>query len=295
LRGWQTHRTGKSYAHLLRLDSSNNGVPARAGNLQRNPFHVLSIAPARAARSAKIMSAIKSGLQAVRARIATAAQAVGRDPGDIELVAVSKTFPASALVEAVDCGQRVFGENYAHEGVAKMLAVRDVVASLPQRLAWHFIGPIQSNKTRLIAEHFDWVQSVDRLTVAQRLSQQRPPHLPELQICIQVNVSGESTKHGVAPEAVAALAQEVRALPHVRLRGLMTIPEPATDPERAREQLRTLRELKERLEGIVDGLDTLSMGMSDDLELAIAEGATMVRIGRAIFGERAPKSSKTIL
>jgi len=170
-----------------------------------------------------------------------------------------------------------------------------VVASLPQRLAWHFIGPIQSNKTRLIAEHFDWVQSVDRLTVAQRLSQQRPPHLPELQICIQVNVSGESTKHGVAPEAVAALAQEVRALPHVRLRGLMTIPEPATDPERAREQLRTLRELKERLEGIVDGLDTLSMGMSDDLELAIAEGATMVRIGRAIFGERAPKSSKTIL
>ena len=241
------------------------------------------------------MSAIKTGLQAVRGRIATAAQAVGRDPGDIELVAVSKTFPASALVEAVDCGQRVFGENYAHEGVAKMLAVRDVVASLPQRLAWHFIGPIQSNKTRLIAEHFDWVQSVDRLTVAQRLSQQRPPHLPELQICIQVNVSGESTKHGVAPEAVAALAQEVRALPHVRLRGLMTIPEPATDPERAREQLRTLRELKERLDGIVDGLDTLSMGMSDDLELAIAEGATMVRIGRAIFGERAPKSSKTIL
>jgi len=241
------------------------------------------------------MSAIKSGLQAVRARIATAAQAVGRDPGDIELVAVSKTFPASALVEAVDCGQRVFGENYAHEGVAKMLAVRDLVASLPQRLVWHFIGPIQSNKTRLIAEHFDWVQSVDRLTVAQRLSQQRPPHLPELQICIQVNVSGESTKHGVAPEAVAALAQEVRALPHVRLRGLMTIPEPATDPERAREQLRTLRELKERLDGIVDGLDTLSMGMSDDLELAIAEGATMVRIGRAIFGERAPKSSKTIL
>jgi pyridoxal phosphate enzyme (YggS family) len=241
------------------------------------------------------MSAIKSGLQAVRGRIATAAQAVGRDPGDIELVAVSKTFPASALVEAVDCGQRVFGENYAHEGVAKMLAVRDLIASLPPRLVWHFIGPIQSNKTRLIAEHFDWVQSVDRLTVAQRLSQQRPPHLPELQICIQVNVSGESTKHGVAPEAVAALAQEVRALPRVRLRGLMTIPEPDTEPERAREQLRTLRELKERLDGIVDGLDTLSMGMSDDLELAIAEGATMVRIGRAIFGERALKSSKTSL
>jgi pyridoxal phosphate enzyme (YggS family) len=241
------------------------------------------------------MSAIKSGLQAVRARIAAAAQAVGRNPGDIELVAVSKTFPASALVEAVDCGQRVFGENYAHEGVAKMLAVRDLIASLPQRLVWHFIGPIQSNKTRLIAEHFDWVQSVDRLTVAQRLSQQRPPHLPELQICIQVNVSGESTKHGVAPDGVAPLAREVCALPRVRLRGLMTIPEPATEPERVREQLRTLRELKDRLDGNVDGLDTLSMGMSDDLELAIAEGATMVRIGRAIFGERAPKSSKTSL
>ena len=240
------------------------------------------------------MSAIESGLANVRARIETAARAAGRRPEDIELVAVSKTFRAEDVAEAVRCGQRAFGENYAQEGVAKMLAVRQRCAS-GAPLIWHFIGPIQSNKTRLIAEHFDWVQSVDRLTVAQRLSQQRPPHLPELQICIQVNVSGESTKHGVAPEAVAALAQEVRALPHVRLRGLMTIPEPATDPERAREQLRTLRELKERLEGIVDGLDTLSMGMSDDLELAIAEGATMVRIGRAIFGERAPKSSKTIL
>ena len=239
------------------------------------------------------MSAIKTGLQAVRARIATAAQVARRDPEDIELVAVSKTFPAEALVEAVRCGQYVFGENYAREGVAKMLAVLDLIASLPQPLVWHFIGPIQTNKTRLIAEHFDWVQSVDRLNVAQRLSQQRPPHLPELQICIQVNVSGESTKQGVAPEALAVLARQVCALPRVRLRGLMTIPEPDTEPERARAQLRTLRELKERLDGVVDGLDTLSMGMSDDLELAIAEGATMVRVGRAIFGERASKSTET--
>jgi pyridoxal phosphate enzyme (YggS family) len=241
------------------------------------------------------MSAIKTGLQAVRARIATAAKAAQREAEAIELVAVSKTFPAAAVVEAVRSGQYVFGENYAHEGVAKMLAVRDLTASSPQPLVWHFIGPIQSNKTRLIAEHFDWVQSVDRLNVAQRLSQQRPPHLPELQICIQVNVSGESTKHGVAPQAVAALARELRALPRLRLRGLMTIPEPDTSTERAREQLRTLRELKDGMDGIVDGLDTLSMGMSDDLELAIAEGATMVRVGRAIFGERAPKSSKTSL
>ena len=237
------------------------------------------------------MSAIKSALQAVRTRIAAAATGAGRHPSDIELVAVSKTFPASAVCEAVDCGQRVFGENYAQEGVAKMLAVRDLLAPLPEPLVWHFIGPIQSNKTRLIAEHFDWVQSVDRLNVAQRLSQQRPRQLPELQLCIQVNISGESTKHGVEPGAVAELARQICALPNVRLRGLMAIPEPSDDPGRVRHQLRALCELKDTLQDVPNALDTLSMGMSDDLEAAIAEGATMVRIGRAIFGERTPAAA----
>ena len=232
------------------------------------------------------MSTIESALQAVRTRIAAAATAAGRNRWDIELVAVSKTFPASAVAEAVNCGQLVFGENYAQEGVAKMLAVRDLLTPLPEPLVWHFIGPIQSNKTRLIAEHFDWVQSVDRLSVAQRLSQQRPRQLPELQLCIQVNISGERTKHGVEPGAVAELARQICALPHVRLRGLMAIPEPSADPSRARQQLRALRELKDTLQDVPTALDALSMGMSDDLEAAIAEGATMVRIGRAIFGER---------
>jgi PLP dependent protein len=237
-------------------------------------------------RLAKIMSAIKTGLQAVRTRIAAAATAADRHPEDIQLVAVTKTFPAEAVMEAVRCGQRVFGENYAREGVAKMLAVHEHPSASEQPLAWHFIGPIQSNKTRLIAEHFDWVQSVDRFNVAQRLSQQRPSQLPELQLCIQVNISGEATKHGVAPAAVGELAQQICELPRVRLRGLMAIPEPATTPELARQQLHALNELKQAIDRLGLALDTLSMGMSDDLEAAIAEGATMVRIGRAIFGER---------
>jgi pyridoxal phosphate enzyme (YggS family) len=235
------------------------------------------------------MSAIKTGLQAVRARIAAAAAAAGRRPEDVELVAVTKTFPADAVMEAVRCGQRVFGENYAQEGVAKMLAVREHLSASEQVLVWHFIGPIQSNKTRLIAEHFDWVQSVDRFNVAQRLSQQRPQQLPELQLCIQVNISGEDSKHGIAPAAVAELAQQVCELPRVRLRGLMAIPEPAATPERGRQQLHALSELKQAAGRLGLALDTLSMGMSDDLEAAIAEGATMVRIGRAIFGERAAR------
>jgi len=221
----------------------------------------------------------------VRARINTAARAAGRHPEDIELVAVSKTFCAEDVAEAVRCGQWVFAENYAQEGVAKLLAVRALCAS-GAALVWHFIGPIQSNKTRLIAEHFDWVQSVDRLSVAQRLSQQRLGHLPDLQLCIQVNISGEKSKHGVAPAALVELAREVRLLPRVRLRGLMAIPEPSTAAERIVNQLRALRELKEELDLASMPMDTLSMGMSDDLEAAIAEGATMVRVGRAIFGER---------
>jgi PLP dependent protein len=231
------------------------------------------------------MSTIQSGLAQVRARINTAARAAGRHPEDIELVAVSKTFRAEDVAQAVRCGQRVFAENYAQEGVAKLLAVSAQCAS-GAPLVWHFIGPIQSNKTRLIAEHFDWVRSVDRLSVAQRLSQQRLGHLPDLQLCIQVNISGENSKHGVAPGALVELAREVRLLPRVRLRGLMAIPEPSTAAERIVNQLRALRELKEKLDHAGMSLDTLSMGMSDDLEAAIAEGATMVRVGRAIFGER---------
>lgn len=232
------------------------------------------------------MSTIESGLVHVRTRIEAAARAAGRRPEDIELVAVSKTFPAEDVVLAVHCGQLVFGENYAQEGVAKMLAVRELCApDVP--LVWHYIGPIQSNKTRLIAEHFDWVQSVDRFSVAQRLSQQRLRHLPDLQLCIQVNISGEQSKHGVAPAAVADVAREVRTLPRVRLRGLMTIPEPSTAAERIVSQLRALRELKDELNNAGMRMDTLSMGMSDDLEAAIAEGASMVRVGRAIFGARA--------
>jgi PLP dependent protein len=235
------------------------------------------------------MSTIERALSAVRRRIESAARASGRHPADIELVAVSKTFAAPDVVEAVRCGQLVFGENYAQEGVAKISTVRERVAAGTQ-LTWHFIGPIQSNKTRSIAEHFDWVQSVDRLAVAQRLSQQRPAHLPELQLCIQVNISGEASKHGVAPGSLAELAAAISVLSRVRLRGLMAIPEPATTPDGSREQLRALRALKDQLTGRGMKLDTLSMGMSDDLEEAIAEGATMVRIGRAIFGERAMAS-----
>ena len=232
------------------------------------------------------MSAIKTALQAVRGRIATAAQAVGRDPGDIELVAVSKTFPASALVEAVDCGQRVFGENYAHEGVAKMLAVRDVVASLPQRLAWHFIGPIQSNKTRTIAEHFQWVHGIEREKIAERLNEARAAALPPLEVCIQVNVSGEASKHGVEPGEELELAHVIATLPRLRLRGLMAIPEPTPDSALQRRRFSLLRAAHERLAAAGHALDTLSMGMSQDLESAVAEGSTLVRIGTAIFGAR---------
>lgn len=233
------------------------------------------------------MSTVQQSLQAVRARIAAAAAAAGRSPDDIALIAVSKTFPAAAVLEAVAAGQFAFGENYAQEGVDKIARVRALLAEpLRRAVQWHFIGPIQSNKTRLIAEHFHWVHSVDRLKVAQRLSLARPAGMPDLQVCIQVNVSGEPSKGGVEPEAAAGLAEELRPLPRLRLRGLMAIPRPTTDPAEQRVQCRVLRELRERLARQDQALDTLSMGMSDDLEAAIAEGATMVRVGRAIFGER---------
>jgi pyridoxal phosphate enzyme (YggS family) len=223
------------------------------------------------------MSTIAENIAKVRERIREAAQALQRDPAAVGLLAVSKTKPAQAIREAHAAGQIDFGENYLQEALSKQAELTD----LP--LIWHFIGPIQSNKTRQIAEHFDWVHSVDRLKIAQRLSEQRPEHLPPLNICLQVNVSGEASKSGCTPEELPALAQAVTQLPRLRLRGLMTIPEPSDDPQAQREPLARLRRLRDALPG---NLDTLSMGMSQDLEAAVAEGATWVRIGTALFGAR---------
>ena len=227
------------------------------------------------------MSTIESNLQAVRARITAAARAAGREPGAISLLAVSKTFAADAVRAAHAAGQREFGENYVQEGMEKIA----VLSALP--LLWHFIGPIQSNKTRSIAEHFAWVHSVAREKIAQRLAQARPERLGPLDICLQVNVSGEASKSGVAPEEVRSLADAIRALPRLRLRGLMAVPEPSDDVGLQRRRFRGLRELLQQLNAAGFGLDTLSMGMSQDLEAAIMEGATIVRVGTAIFGERA--------
>jgi pyridoxal phosphate enzyme (YggS family) len=226
------------------------------------------------------MTAILSNLQAIREAIARAAQAARRDVAEVRLLAVSKTFPAAAVREAYRGGQVAFGENYVQEALDKMAALRD----LP--LEWHFIGPIQSNKTRAIAEHFAWVHSVDRLKVAERLSAQRPPQLPPLNVCLQVNVSGEDSKSGIAPEEVMALAQQVAHLPHLRLRGLMAIPAPARDEAAQRVPFAQMRALLEKLKSRGIMLDTLSMGMSHDYAAAIQEGATIVRIGSALFGAR---------
>lgn len=226
------------------------------------------------------MDTIAAALQAVRGRIARAAVAAGRNPPEVALLAVSKSWPAKRVQEAYLAGQTAFGENYLQEALRKM----EALAGLP--LEWHFIGPIQSNKTRAIAERFSWVHSVEREKIAERLSQARRKNAPPLKVCLQVNVSGEATKSGVSPEAVLALARQVARLPRLELRGLMAIPEPLPTATAQQASFRLLRELKERLcaEGI--SLDTLSMGMSQDLEAAIAEGATMVRVGTAIFGER---------
>lgn len=226
------------------------------------------------------MTPIPANLQAVHARIAAACKAVGRAPQETRLLAVSKTWPAADVREATRCGQRAFGENYVQEGVAKIEALADL------DLEWHFIGPLQSNKTRQVAEHFAWVHTVDRLKIAERLSAQRPEHLPPLQVCVQVNVSGEASKSGVAPEEAAALAHAVAGLPRLQLRGLMAIPEPTEDAARLAAQFAVLRTLFETLQAEGLPLDTLSMGMSHDLESAIAAGATMVRVGTAIFGAR---------
>jgi len=232
------------------------------------------------------MSSISHNLQAVRERIATAAGNAGRGADTVNLLAVSKTFGADAVLAAADAGQRAFGENYLQEALDKIAAIRAEAAHPERLLEWHFIGPIQSNKTRPIAEHFDWVHSVDRLKIAQRLAEQRPARLPPLNVCLQVNISGETSKSGATPEQTLELAQQVAALPGLRLRGLMAIPEPAEDSERQRLPFRQLRLLLENLQGRGLVLDTLSMGMSGDIDAAIAEGATIVRIGTAIFGKR---------
>ncbi len=223
------------------------------------------------------MSTIAENIAKVGVRIREAAQASQRDCASIGLLAVSKTKPAEAIRQAFSAGTHDFGENYLQEALDKQLEL-SVLA-----LTWHFIGPIQSNKTKSIAEHFSWVHSVDRLKVAERLSAQRPAHLPPLNICLQVNVSGEASKSGCSPDELTALAQAVTQLPNLQLRGLMTIPEPTDNPTEQRAAFARLRELQQ---GLHLGLDTLSMGMSHDLEAAIAEGATWVRIGTALFGAR---------
>lgn len=231
---------------------------------------------------------IHNNLQDVRARIAQACLAAGREPGAVALLAVSKTFGPEAVREAALAGQRLFGENYIQEAVEKMtqLAAMDV----PQPLQWHCIGPVQSNKTRLVAGHFDWVHTVDRLKIAERLSDQRPAHLPPLQVCIQVNVDGGGTKSGVAPEDALPLARAVAQLPRLRLRGVMSIPDEAPDGAaqlavhlRARQVFDALR--TQGGAGF-ESFDTLSLGMTGDLEAAVAAGSTMVRVGSGIFGAR---------
>jgi pyridoxal phosphate enzyme (YggS family) len=231
------------------------------------------------------MATIGDNLQAVRKRIAAAARAAGRDPAAVTLLAVSKTHPAGRVVEAVEAGQWAFGENYVQEAVHKMDAIAGGSAQAVA-LEWHLIGPLQSNKTRVVAERFDWVQTIDRQKIAERLSAQRPQTHAPLNVLVQVNVSGEASKSGVQPQAALELAQAVARLPRLRLRGLMAIPEPTDDAALQRARFRLLRELLEAAQAQGLTVDTLSMGMSDDMEAAIAEGATMVRIGTAIFGAR---------
>lgn len=227
------------------------------------------------------MTTIAERLKAVHSRIQAACQACGRAPESVSLLAVSKTFSGQMVQQALAAGQHAFGENYMQEAAQKIAELRHL------GLQWHCIGPIQSNKTRLVAENFDWVHTVDRLKIAERLSAQRPAHLAPLQVCVQVNLDGGANKSGVAPAQALALAHQLAGLPRLKLRGLMCIPEPAPDFASARavfEQARTLMQ-----QGLAQGLDidTLSMGMSDDLEAAIAAGSTLVRVGSAIFGTRA--------
>jgi hypothetical protein len=228
------------------------------------------------------MSDIASRLTSVRQRISELEQRYARAPGSVQLLAVSKTKPAAQVAQAHRAGQRAFGENHLQDALDKL----DDAQLAGLDLEWHFIGPLQSNKTRTVAERFDWLHSLDRLKTARRLDEQRPAHLAPLQVCLQVNLSGEASKSGVPASEVAALATALAQYPRLRLRGLMTLPAPCTDPQRQREPFRALRELLARLRAGGHDVDTLSMGMSDDMEAAIAEGATWVRIGTAIFGSR---------
>ncbi len=226
------------------------------------------------------MTTIASNLQAIQTRIARASQAAGRPADLVQLLAVSKTFGVTEIEQAIDAGQTRFGENYIQEAIGKIQTLRH------RSIEWHCIGPVQSNKTRLVAEHFDWVQSIDRLKIAQRLSEQRPAHLPHLQVCIQVNTDGGVNKAGVAPAELAQLADAVRLLPRLALRGLMSIPEPTTDFAAAVAVHGRARDLFDALNARGLALDILSMGMSADLDAAIQAGSTMVRVGTAIFGRR---------
>jgi pyridoxal phosphate enzyme (YggS family) len=236
------------------------------------------------------MSQVTTNLMLVRQRLELAALAAKREPEDIQLLAVSKTFPAMAVEEAMHAGQIAFGENYVQEGVEKI----QQLAKLRPWLEWHFIGPLQSNKTREVAEHFDWVHSIDRLKIAERLSSQRAefPHLGELQVCVQINVSEEESKSGLRLEEVEVLCNAIAKLPHITLRGLMAIPAPSDDVSQQRQAFSAVRDCfigikaKHSNDLGYDFFDTLSMGMSDDMEAAISEGSTMVRIGSAIFGKR---------
>ena len=230
------------------------------------------------------MTTIQSRLQDVTQRLTNACTRADRSADSVTLLAVSKTQSAEAVREAFAAGQRAFGENYVQEALVKMEALAD----LRSQLQWHLIGPLQSNKTRVVAEAFDWVHSVDRLKIAERLCEQRPAWAAPLQVCLQVNISGEASKSGVPAEEVPALAEAVARLPgtRLRLRGLMSIPEPADDPAAQRVPHRRLHELLQRLNDRGLALDTLSMGMSADLEAAVLEGATLVRVGTAIFGSR---------
>ncbi len=227
---------------------------------------------------------ISKNIENVRALITNAANRVGRDPVSVTLLAVSKTFGASAVIDAADSGQRAFGENYLQEAIDKQQAVLALRPDLA--LEWHFIGPTQSNKTRPVAEHFAWAHAVDREKIARRLSEQRPADLPPLNVCLQVNVSGEASKSGVSPDELPALAQAVVALPNLKLRGLMAIPEPVEELDLQRKPFALLRQLQQQLAAIGIVTDTLSMGKSADMAAAIAEGATIVRLGTAIFGKR---------
>ncbi len=229
------------------------------------------------------MATISTRLQEVHARIAAACLSAWRPVQSVTLLAVSKTQPAACVREAFAAGERCFGENYVQEGVAKIAALAD----LRGQIEWHLIGPLQSNKTRVVAEQFDWVHSVDRLKIAQRLSEQRPAHLPQLQVCLQVNISGEASKAGLPPADVIDVARAVALLPRLRLRGLMALPEPVADVAQQRLPHAALRALMQALQRDGLDLDTLSMGMTADLEAAVLEGSTLVRVGTAIFGARA--------